>query len=180
MSGPVIVGIDPSLTGTGLATIHDGTAITTVVATRRLDGHDRLQHILRSVFAATQYADLVGMEGPSFGSTGSAVHQIAGLWWLIAHGLWERQTPLAIITPSVAKKYVTGKGTAKKDQVLVSVVRRFPAVNVADNNAADALVMAAIVADQVGCPLAPMPAVQRAVLANVDWPAPFRQPAVPA
>jgi crossover junction endodeoxyribonuclease RuvC len=172
-----IVGIDPSLTGTGLAVIRPGGLVATDTVTTKLRGHQRLDRILSEVREVAvnggQWgpADLVVIEGPSYGSKGSAYHQVAGVWWLIAHELWLAGVPYAVATPSARMKYATGKGNAAKDQVLAAVLKRFGhLVDIDNNNEADALVLAAMAAEHRGLPLAPMPATHSEALAKVVWP----------
>jgi hypothetical protein len=69
------------------------------------------------------------------------------------------------------KKYATGKGGAKKEQVALEAVRRFPDVKIADNDQADALWMAAMGCDWLGWPIVTVPLANRAVLESIrTWP----------
>lgn len=167
-----IVGVDLSLRATGVAT-------STFAITICSDGeHDatyqqrdqRLSYIRRNVLQSTAAADLVVIEGPSYGSTGGSAFDRAGLFWLVYRGLAHRDIPVVVVSPKTRAKYATGNGNADKDAVLVAAVRRFPNVGVTGNNAADALILAAMGYDHYGSPLAPMPATHRAALNAVDWP----------
>jgi crossover junction endodeoxyribonuclease RuvC len=168
-----IIGLDLSLTATGVADSHGAPQL----IKPRTKGHERLEQIAGAVDSIvlvgntmSDTADLVVVEGPSFGSEGSAYHQLAGLWWLITHNLWTARIPYAVVSPQARAKYATGKGNAGKDAVLAAVVRRFPALEVNDNNVADAVVLMAMGCDRAGVPLVDMPAVNREALAKVDWP----------
>ncbi len=165
MSRPVVVGLDLSLTGTGIATWKAADVIRS-----RDTGHTRLAVLLSHVGARCHGADLVVVEGPAFGAKGSAYHQLAGLWWLVAHQLFTQSVPYAVVSPAAVKQYATSKGNAGKDMVLANVVRRFSDVDVNDNNAADALVLAAMGYDHLGCPMLDMPQSHRAALDKVEWP----------
>lgn len=169
-SGVRVVGLDLSLTATGVAD-SDGTA---GVIKPRIKGHDRLDFINDAIaqhVTGDPAAGLVLVEGPSFGSQGSAYHQLAGLWWLVVHGLWKAEIPYAVVSPQARAKYATGRGNAGKDAVLASVVRRYPMVEINDNNVADAWVLMAMGLDWLGRPLCSVPAVNREALAKVEWPA---------
>ncbi|NUS59160.1 MAG: hypothetical protein HOV66_30530, partial [Streptomycetaceae bacterium] len=74
------------------------------------------------------------------------------------------------VTTGGVKKYATGKGNAGKDEVLAAVVRRYPDVEVSNNNEADALVLRAMGCDHLGQPLAVVPQTHRAALDKVAWP----------
>lgn len=175
----LVVGLDLSLTATGVATIANGIAETrTLKPAPKMLAHERLAWVVQEVW---EYAgrfqfdlvDLVVVEGPSYGNQGSGRqsghHERAGLWWLMTHTLWEHGSYTAVVPPAALKKYATGKGSAGKDAVLLATARRFP--NFAgDNNEADALWLAAMGADHLGEPVVAMPAAHRAALDAVKWP----------
>lgn len=164
---PRVIGLDLSLTATGVAGKDFAEVIT---PPKNIKGYERLRFIdadVMDLFA--RGADLTVVEGLAY-----AAHDTnragAGLWWLITYHLWKRGYPFVVVPPASRAKYATGKGNANKDTVLASVVRRFPSVLVDNNNAADALVLAAMGYDYYGHPLAVMPETHRAALAAVDWP----------
>lgn len=168
----IIAGLDLSLTSTGLAVADHGDVRLHRIQPRKLAGHDRLNFLLDDI-SQVRGADLVVVEGPSYGSTGGSQHERAGLWWLVAHYLWLQHLPYAVVPPSVLKKYATGYGggpKSGKDQVLAAVIRRYPDVPVDGNDVADALVLAAMAADQYGEALEPVPKLNRAALGSVTWP----------
>jgi len=176
----VVVGLDLSLTSSGWARVNTETTRTrTGRIVPELTGHERLRSILHQLTEVLADADLVVVEGPSFGS-GQAIrqnghHERAGLWWLVTHQLWGVGVPFAVIPPATLKRYATGKGNATKDAVLAAAIRRYPQVGFDGNDQADALILAAMGADHLGQPIATMPGVQRAALNAVEWPL---QPAV--
>src|ERR1035441_4124210 len=173
---PRITGLDLSLTSTGFARICGGDTALARLRTLKRDGHSRLEFLLAEIACRVRDADLVVVEGPSYGSQAGQKghHERAGLWWLVTHMLWRQGLPYAVVPPAVVKKYATGAGgglKAGKDQVLAAVIRRYPDVPVDGNDQADALVLAAMGADHLGCPLATVPKEHRAALASVIWPA---------
>ncbi len=141
-----VVGLDLSLTGTGLSSVGDFRWEVETVKTpaAKFRGHLRLDVILDKILGWALGADLVVVEGPSFGSQGNALHQMGGLWWLVTHRLWKLGIPYVVVTPSQVKKYATGKGNADKDAVVIAVTKRYVGAQVANNNEADAVVLAAI------------------------------------
>lgn len=161
-----IVGIDPSLSATGVARIRPGDPVPIrvnlvtsgpVPNAQYPDTLTRIRNIVgRVVRQALEGAEegdvvIVAMEGPAFAATTGQVHTRAGLWWLLYHML-EKQGALVVIEPSKLKRYVTGKGNAPKDLVFASVIRAYPNVGIVDNNQADALGLAAMVAREIGQP----------------------------
>lgn len=163
-----VIGLDPSLTSTGVASTAGW--VDRIHPKKPLTGINRLRVIVTSVRELTKTADLAVLEGPSYNSTGGHQHERAGLWWMVYDCLDLRGIPTAVVAPASRCRYATGKGNASKDAVLSAVVRRFPDVEVTGNDEADALVLAAMGADYLGRPMAAMPATHRAALDKVAWP----------
>lgn len=132
-----IVGLDLSLTGTGIAT-WCGDRILAETITTKLLGLPRMDYILQQVREFTKAADLVVIEGFSFGSRGAALFEIAGLGYLVRHDFWKREQKFLLVTPGQLKKFVTGKGNADKAIVIREVYKRF-GVDVANDDEADAV-----------------------------------------
>ncbi len=166
-----VIGLDLSLTSSGVA-CNAGWS-DTIRTPAKLRGHLRMAHIRDTIREFTTNADLVVVEGPSYGNQGaqrqSGHHERAGLWWLVTHDLWRRQVPLAVASPASVKKYACGRGNAGKDEVLVAVCRRFDWFD-GNNDAADAVILAALGAEHAGMAMVAMPQVNRAALDGVQWP----------
>lgn len=170
-----IVGLDLSLTSTGLALIVDGIAdvLRFTTATAGADTtarHRRLKRIADEVHEWCTAADLVVIEGPSYGSTTPHQHDRSGLWWLAVHRVLDAGLPLAVVPPSSRARYATGKGNAPKDAVLAAVVRRYPAVDVTGNDQADALLLAAMGARRLGHPIDTVPKLCLTAIDGAAWP----------
>jgi len=171
-----VLGLDLSLTGTGLA---GNTWTETLKPPAKLHDVARIDWIRNTI--VDRYLDdvaLVVVEGPAYSRQANQQghHERAGLWWVTIRALWRRGVPYAVVTPGGLKRYATGKGDASKDEVLVAVTRRFDWF-AGDNNAADALVLAAMGADHLGAPIVAMPEKHRTALAAVTWPAVDARPA---
>jgi crossover junction endodeoxyribonuclease RuvC len=175
MDTPRVVGIDASLTGSGIAstagwcTTIGAPGVTTLPVAERADA---IKTLAAKILLELGTPDLVLIEGPSYSSKGGGGHERSGLWWWIVERVasWET-TAIAEVPPSLVKKYATGKGQAKKEQMVDAVARRFPWFETkGDNNQVDAVVLAAMGADYLGTPLAPMPATHRSALDKVAWP----------
>lgn len=169
-----ITGLDLSLGGTGICHVAGGAVVHLDTVKSKTTGHERLREVIQVVRRwAGSPADphLVVIEGPSYASKGGLSHERAGLWWLVAHRLWENGIPYAVMAPTSRAKYATGRGGAGKDEVLIAAVKRFGHLaEIGDNNQADALILAAAALDHLGQPLAPMPATNRSALDAVAWP----------
>lgn len=181
-----VVGLDLSLTATGIAT-HEGVQTITSkgkAGATLIERSARLHDLAMDVGAAVDAVAfrhrmlhggrvLVVVEGPSMGSSsrGGAHHDRAGLWWLVVDELCGSSfADVVEVPPALVKKYATGRGNAGKDEVLAAVVRRYSDVEVTNNNEADALVLRAMGCDRLGQPLAVVPQVHRAALDKVAWP----------
>lgn len=168
---PHVIGLDLSLACTGVASSRSWAD--TIKPPPKLRGHDRMANLIQTVRDHTRAADLVVVEGPSYGNQGAqrqaGHHERAGLWWLVTHDLWRREVPFVVASPATVKKYACGRGNASKDEVLVAVCRRFDWF-AGNNDAADAVVLAALGADHLGVPMVTMPQTHRAALSGVEWP----------
>ena len=169
-----IVGLDLSLTSTGLARIDGADTTIARIQPGKRKGHDRLTYLRSEIVKRCAGADLAVVEGPSYNSAGGREHERGGLWWMITHELWLSCIPYAVVPPANLKMYATGFGggpRSGKDQVLAAVIRRYTAVPVDGNDVADALVLAAMGADHAGVPYAGVPKANRRALDKIDWPA---------
>jgi len=165
----IVVGIDPSLTGTGIIVLRNGElgkALTTknepklgtIERVRRI--YEQINNVIENL--STCYVNayigdkrmirweppsLIVIEGFSYGSKGRGVFDIAYLGWRIREELERYRTeddiPWLEVSPSQVKQFATGKGNANKEIVLQQVYKRW-GVELTDNNQADAYVLAQI------------------------------------
>lgn len=180
-----VLGIDPSLTSTGLAVIeshHNVAACLTGYSKstgRRADAiaaiDRRIQHIADVVMNWLP-ADLAVIEGPSIGSFGGSPWDRAGLWWRIVHRLLAAEVPVAVCPPKTRAKWATNNGSASKAQVAVAVSRLWPQCPAEVDDEWDALAFATIGAQHLGLPV-PTRAHHTAQLAKVAWPETLEVPA---
>ncbi len=174
----IIVGIDPSLTGTGIAIVDTDDRLVIEVKTHNTKGTradtipqrlDRLRRLVADIVTDAFHADLVVIEVPAMSKANSGTSMLNGFWWMLVSALDAAGRRIATAQPTSLKKYATGKGNASKDTVILAVARRFPHAYFTNNNEADALVLAAMGADACGYPLVDMPASHRAALDGVQW-----------
>lgn len=166
-----VLALDFSLTATGAAGNARGGWTATIKPPVKLRGHERLAHIRGEILDRHLLGiDVLAVEGPSYGSQGGqGHHEAAGLWWLVTHYAWAAGIPIVVIAPTSLKKYLAGKGNAKKDDMVRQATRAFPWFN-GGNDEADAIGLAAMTADHYGAPLIAVPAVNRTALDAVQWP----------
>jgi Holliday junction resolvasome RuvABC endonuclease subunit len=129
----------------------------------------RMRYLVAEVFAAVEHADLVVIEGLSYGSHGSATRDLAGLWWMLADALSRRvrlypHRRLAVVEPATLKLWATGSGRADKREVREHITRRWHLAAKISADEADALVLASMGLHHAGAlPWAPTQAQARAI-----------------
>lgn len=163
MTMPNVVGLDLSLTATGVAA---GTKATTLKSSAT--GMARLVDLRDAVLAVCADADLVAVEGYSFGSRNSQAHALGELGGVVRVALHEAAIRYLDVSPATVKKYATGRGNAPKAEVYGAAIRRL-GYQGCDHNQADALWLRALAMDGLGHPIALMPAAHRAALKPIDW-----------
>lgn len=192
---PRILGIDSSLTGTGLARIDvsnnhtwDGRDHNMDVATVAAPGPTKdkshramvrrvnalIEQIEGAIAPSTELdidldhlPDLIAIENLAFGARG------AGAWvlpWIFGRccELAERyDIPLIVVATSARAKYATGKGNADKEVVLLAANNLFPAAQISNNNEGDAAVVGAIGCHYLGYPIVPETAYRLDVMEKI-------------
>ena len=159
-----LVALDLSLTATGVVSANGPSVI---------KGYDqgmrRLHSIRQRIFQAVADADVVVIEGYSFGS-GMRAHTLGELGGVVRLMLFDNEIPFAVVPPANLKQYACGKGNASKDDVFAAAIRRldYPGRS---KDEADALWLYAMAADHYGLLAKPVvPASHRAALQKVTWP----------
>ncbi|WP_328962933.1 hypothetical protein [Streptomyces virginiae] len=180
-TNPLVIGLDTSLTSTGIA----GRDWAEALRPTKLTGHARLAWILDEVTDRVKLADLVVIEGPAYGQQlQPGHHERAGLWWHITQMLYRRNIPYAVCNPHLRTIYATGhafpaqghprqqRARIAKGMVHTFVVEQLGVFceGVGKYDAADAAVLAAMGLDWLGYPLLDLPDEQRRALATVHWP----------
>lgn len=153
-----VVGLDLSLTGTGVARIDDyGIHTTLIKLTGKKDDSlamraARLGILKHKIVDEIPEGAFVVIEQPAYSQTGGSQHDRSGLWWLVLDHLSGYHQVVEVV-PGTLKKYATGNGNAGKDNMLAAAIRRYPQAAAVDNNVADAVHLAAMGARFLGRPL---------------------------
>jgi len=153
-----VMGLDPSLTATGVALPNGETRII-VPGKCCKRGMPRLRRIRDAVMALVKEHDvnLVMIEGYSYGSRYSHAHSLGELGGVLRLAIFEHPGVEYIdVPPSSLKKYATGKGNANKELVLVNAIKRLDYKG-HDNNEADALWLRALGLEVDGRPMVDLP-----------------------
>lgn len=167
---PRVIGLDVSLTCTGVA----GEGWTDTIRPKAgLRGHPRLDFIVDQVAIHIRNADLVVIEGPSFGGGVAHRHEdLAGLRVMARHACWRRGIPYAVVPPSCRALYATGKGSGSKGAVRDAVRERYGVEcdGPGRYDQADAYTLLAMGLHHLGWPLAVLPDSHRRGLDGCQWP----------
>lgn len=178
---PTVIGIDPSLTGTGIASSDGWVNVIGYKKTRAKDpGITQLPHpqriramrtLANQILDRIYLPDLIVMELPAVSRSGGGAHERGWLWWHLYSELTQTNLPIGLMAPNARALYATGKGTAAKGAVIDAVTRRFPAWTTEGNdNAADAVALMAAGRDWLGHPITDLPKTHRAALDKATWP----------
>lgn len=81
----------------------------------------------------------VVFEAVNFAVTTDAAHMYGGFRAILMVECTEAKIPMSSFGPGQIKKHATGKGNAKKQQMLETALTKWPDQNVSDDNQADAL-----------------------------------------
>lgn len=154
----LFVGIDPSLTNTGLVILNEKAEILNqglIMTSSKEDIEIRFIKIRDHIMSFLTNDELdkffnVYIEGLSFMSKGQGFTQLAGLHYFLRTCLYQRSgdTKYEVIAPTSLKKFVF-KGNAKKELMLLKIFKRW-GTEFEDNNLADAYALARMALDNRG------------------------------
>lgn len=182
-----ILGVDPSLTSTGLALLDQGSALSVRTVRVQSGPPKRAKGDKSPVTLAERYTRLraIGdevmpyvvdstvlavVEGPSYASAGAGTWDRAGVWWHLVSRLQARQVPVAMVPPTVRAKWATGSGAAGKSPVAVHLSRMWPHLDAdLSDDEWDGVCLASIGAQHLGWLPVDL-ARHREQLQKVAWP----------
>ena len=165
-----VLGLDPSLTAFGICELsvrRTAFELTTEVFKSKFKDVPRLLDIrykLEAVLAEVE-PNLVVLEGYAFARPNQA-HQIGELGGMVRTVLHLACSNPMIVAPTKLKKFVTGKGNAKKDVMLMHTLKRF-GVEFDNSDECDAFGLAMFGAVKVGWYL-PDPPLPKANMDALD------------
>lgn len=154
----ITIGIDPSLTSSGIIVLRDNKiehqqvtknrpTLGTIQRVRWIK--DEINNIIENLSDGEcwQPPDLIVIEGFSYGSRGRGLFDIAYLGWRIREMLEDLRCndgiPWIEVSPTQVKQFATGKGNSDKQIMLQQVYKHF-GEEFSDDNLCDAYVLAKI------------------------------------
>ncbi len=157
-----LIGIDPSLTATGLAT---GDSTSTIKS--HAGGDQRLLDIYLQVFDQAVHADFAAVEDLPTHAQGAGKTGMAQ--GAVRVALLNASVEFVVVPPACLKKYATGRGNATKPDMRMALYQRV-GLDLRDDNQVDAWWLRAMLCDALGEPLVQLPKMQRDSLSKVEWP----------
>jgi Holliday junction resolvasome RuvABC endonuclease subunit len=136
-----VMGIDQSLTGTGLCVIDQGQGIVTVKTLRsNTTGCARLREIVDQILAnvAVHHPAIVAMEDVTRMASSASIIPLTELYAAIKLSLFTAGVPLRVQNQSTMKKFVFGQGDVSKDTRYMLRVFDATGIHFEDDNQADA------------------------------------------
>ncbi|MEU8968079.1 hypothetical protein AB0D11_02185 [Streptomyces monashensis] len=167
---PLVIGADLSLRSTGIGAAEWSDSVRTKAS---MTGHPRLAFLMREIGSFLRNADLVVLEGPSYGHAGQGGHEeLAGLRVMVQHWLWRREIPYAVVPPSTLKLFFAGHGQASKALMRGAAERLYGRTfeGPAASDECDGFALAAAGYAWLGHQLADIPERQIEALAGCQWP----------
>lgn len=168
MDSPIAIGVDVSLTRTGVAyvgTDDDGIKVVETSHYGRpgkrneslMERLERLHLIVKgvrdSISEHMEWPRLAVIEDVAFGTPGGSTTDRAALWWMLVDMFTGQGIPVVAVNVSKVKIYATGRGNKhEKDEVMLSIVRRYSDAPIQNNDEADATVLAMMGARLLGEP----------------------------
>lgn len=139
-----ILGLDLSLTSTGYCVLEDGKIKEIGTIKPKTRGMERIECIdigIDDICAENHVIDLVVIEGYSFGSKNTHAHSTGELGGIVKYNYWKGNYKTIIVPPTCLKKFVTGKGNAPKDVMMMKTLAKY-GIEFNNNNECDAYCLA--------------------------------------
>jgi len=126
----LFVGVDPSFNSTGVVVLDQyGTIIKqcNFSLQKYEDIEEKLSKFEEKISFIPKIIKLqsVYIEGPAYMANGQYALQMGALHYLLRLYLYRHTVDYKVIAPGTLKKFVTGKGNAKKDLMLLKVYKKW-------------------------------------------------------
>ncbi len=121
----MILGLDLSLNHVGWAVLKSDNWATGLVLPKE-KGTARLREIREGIFQVviTHKVSRAALEGYAYGRVFRA-HDMGEVGGVVRLELFDNKIPFEIVAPPTLKKFVTGSGRAKKEQMLLKIYKKW-------------------------------------------------------
>ena len=126
----LFVGIDPSFNSTGIIVLDENAEIVDE-KNFSLAKYDEIEEKLLKFEENISFIPTITrlggvyIEGPAYMASGKYILQMGAMHFILRLFLYKRDVFFKVIAPGTLKKFVTGKGNAKKDLMLLKVYKRW-------------------------------------------------------
>lgn len=164
----ITVGLDLSLAKTGYVIMNDGVVIASGLIKSKPIGDKPIDETRRIVKIATDIVntidryllprepDMISIENLAFMARNTtSLVQLSALNYLVRIRLDERNIPFTMVAPTTLKKFITQKGNADKNLVMMEVYKRYGFESL-DDNIADGFSLAVLAQAVMGNPIKPL------------------------
>ena len=161
----ITVGWDLSLAKTGYVIMNDGVVIASGLIKSKPTGDKPIDETRRIVKIATDIVNtidryllprepaLIAIEGLAFMARNTtSLVQLSGLNYLMRIRLDERKIPFVLVAPTSLKKFITQKGNADKNLMMMEVYKKYGFESL-DDNVADGFSLAVVAQAVMGSPV---------------------------
>jgi len=130
MDNKIFVGIDPSFNSTGIIILNEDSTLLEQ-QNFSLAKYDEIEEKLLKFEEKISFIPTISglgsvfIEGPAYMASGKYILQMGALHFLLRLYLYKRDVFYKVIAPGTLKKFVTGKGNAKKDLMLLKVYKKW-------------------------------------------------------
>jgi crossover junction endodeoxyribonuclease RuvC len=147
-----VMGIDLSLVGTGIVVLEDGKRFkqrlikSKPVGPKPIDEVKRIRKIVEEIelIVGESSPAMAVIEGMAFMARNTtALVQLAALNYMTRAMLIDYDVPFIIVAPTSLKKFITGNGAAKKDEMLIITFKKY-GVTILDDNICDGYALAQV------------------------------------
>jgi Holliday junction resolvasome RuvABC endonuclease subunit len=190
---PRVLGIDSSLTATGLCRIdvwdrvsgvRDWTMTCATVGapkptpnkTKRRMAY-RVNKLIEQIEGAitdpdcpttAEYPDLIAIEELAYAAKGESAWVLPWIFGRVIELAEKYDIPLIAVGTKARAKYVTNNGNAGKDEVMLAAVKLWPEAGITNNNESDAAIVGAVGCHYLGLPICAETQYRGDVLAKVS------------
>ena len=167
------MGLDLSLTGTGIVVLKDGKIIKQKLIKSKPSGDLPINEVRRirkiiediEIELGDEKPTIAVIEGLAFMvKNATALVQLSALNYMTRALLDDYKISFIIVAPTTLKKFITGSGGSKKDVMLIEVYKRY-GVSILDDNENDAFSLAKIGEELFNDKKNKLPIFQQEVLA---------------
>jgi crossover junction endodeoxyribonuclease RuvC len=139
-----VMGLDLS-TATGLACVTSAKKVrhSEQIQFKKLTGETRINSIAARILAQVeeQSPELVVIEDYAVGRFAGAAIVSISIGSVVRFLFWQNDIPFMVVSPTSLKRFVTGAGNAKKENMILEVYKRYGHTS-ATNDEADAIGLA--------------------------------------